>query len=183
MELPKMEKAKIYDIDSICNKMKKEFGSITRGEEEIHGMQLFVLEEVLLKAHLKNPAINSRRAKEAIRICLLKVKGYLNSFQYDFQGIVDEDSLIIADSLSKTFIPFENEELYEAIKDSTNLECLSELKNYFIEPVQCLIRINSSIDFWEKSGGLTGYFNFLSVQILDQIDINSDKVNFAILSP
>ena len=110
-----IQKAKLYTLESITNKMKKEFGSISKGQEVDKFMQLFVMEEVLLKAYLKNSKINSRRAKEAINICLLKVKGYLNDIEYDFTGIVDHLSLDIADRLSQTFIHFENNELFTAL--------------------------------------------------------------------
>jgi len=176
----KIEKVKAYVLDSIASKMKKDFGSIRKGEEGSYFMQLFVIEEVLLKAYLKNSKINSRRAKEAINVCLLKTKGYINSVEYDFQGLVEEESLSIAESLSKAFIPFDNEELYDVLKDKINFESHDEIKKYFQEPIQCLIRIYDSIEYWEKSAGLHGYFEFLKEQILDQIDINSDKVNFVV---
>ncbi len=180
MQIIKIEKVNSYMIESINRKMKKEFGSITKGEEEEHFMQLFVMEEVLLKAYLKNPKINSRRAKEAINICLLKAKGYIASVKYDFKGLVHEDSLAISEKLSKTFIPFENEDLNVVLKDIYDLSLPDELKKYFIEPIQCLIRIHDSVEYWEKSSGLQGYFEFLKGQFLSKIDVKSDKVNFAI---
>ena len=79
-----VQKAKMYELENITGKMKKDFGSIARGDENELFMQLFVMEEVLLKAYLRNSKINSRRAKEAINVCLLKTKGYLNNIEYDF---------------------------------------------------------------------------------------------------
>lgn len=180
MNFIKTEAIKPYILESITAKMKKEFGSISKGEEDFYWMQLFVLEETLLKFYLKNPNINSRRAKEAINICLLKIKGYINSIEYDYKGLVDTDSVSLADKLSKSFIPFENEELYNVLKASYNFESMESLKSYFLDQVKCLIRIYESVEFWEKQAGLNGYFEFLKTQILNKIDLNNDKVNFAV---
>lgn len=175
-----VQKAKLYDLESITGKMKREFGSIARGDENKLFMQLFVIEEVLLKAYLRNPKTNSRRAKEAINVCLLRTKGYLNNKEYDFSGMLDQASLEIADKLSMTFIPFENKELYEVLKENFDLNSMDFLKRYFKEPIQCLIRIYASVEFWEKASGPQGYFEFLKEHILSQIDVESDKVNYAV---
>ena len=94
--------------------------------------------------------------------------------------MVDQTSLEIADKLSMTFIPFENNELYEVLKENYDLKSVDSLKRYFKEPIQCLIRIYASVEYWEKASGLQGYFQFLKEHILSQIDVESDKVNYAV---
>ena len=169
----KNEKVKPYTLERISSKMKKEFGSIPKGDEQSRVLELMVMEKVLLNAYLNNPEVNSRRAKEAISICLLKANGYINSVTYDFQGVVHKDAASIAEILSKTFIPYENEELFVALKDTYDFESSDELKKYFKAPIQCLIRIYESVEFWEKNSGVYGYFEFIKTQLLSQIDEKS----------
>ncbi|MHB8124906.1 MAG: hypothetical protein ACYDEJ_04550 [Desulfitobacteriaceae bacterium] len=173
-------KIKSYALQTIVGKMKKEFGGIPKSQEEEFFDLLFVMEEVLLKAYLNNPNINSRRAKEAINICLLKAKGYINDVEYDFSGLVEQESIEIADRLSKTFIPFENEELQAVINNKYNLESGDDLREYFKDPINSLIRIFESVEYWEKGHGILGYFEFIKGHMLKLIDVDSDKVHFSV---
>ena len=50
--------------------MEKQFGKISKGDEERHAMMLFPMEENLLKINRKYSSSNSRRLREAIFIAL-----------------------------------------------------------------------------------------------------------------
>jgi hypothetical protein len=169
-----------YIIDSICNKMKKEFGSISKGSEGEYVFEMFAIEEILLKEHLKNPDLNCRQGKEILSVCLLKVKEYLEDIEYDFGKNIDDIVLELANKVSQTFIPFENEKLKNAIEGLIEIDSKAKLKEYFTIPIKCIIRIYSSIELWEKERGRYGYYEFLKENILDSIDVNSEEVHFAV---
>ncbi len=53
------------------------------------------------------------------------------------------------------------------------------LREYYKEPVMCLLRIKDSVDTWEKRGGPNGYFDFKEQYTGTQI--NDDKMNFSVM--
>lgn len=62
--------------------MGKVFGTIKTGETEKYALIMFSMEGNLLKLHRMDPARNARKTLESIRMCLLKVDGYIRGVEY-----------------------------------------------------------------------------------------------------
>jgi len=176
------KKVKLYDFETITNRMKKDYGYMKKGTEELYAMLLFPKEEVLLKAYLKNENLNNYKAKEAINSCLFKTKGYIDKINYDCSKFMEPESIELSNNLAKTFIPFENEDIYDMLKDEYDFDSSDVLKNYFEDHIKSLVRIYESVIFWDKSLGSKGYFNFIKDTLPNQIDTKYDRVNFLLKS-
>lgn len=163
--------------------MEKEFGKIKSGNEEAHAMMLFPIEGNALKSHRKYPSSNSRRLREAIALALFKIKGYYTNTSFDTDKFRDENNERLEYALLMAFDPFTNSKIQEIIKSENKLDLnnLTELYNYYKEPVLCLLRIKESIDIWEKRKGSDGYFNFIEEHMGCEID--DDEFQYSILMP
>ena len=120
--------------------MVQRFGSIKKGEEDSHFPLMFPMESNLLKLHREDEKRDSRRAIEAIHICLLTIDGYLTDTEYDLEPFISEENQALAEGLLMSFDPFSNEE---------------------IRTVKCLLRIERSIEMWLKARGTDGYFQYI----------------------
>jgi hypothetical protein len=167
-----------YNFEKNLSRMKSDFGSIQRGQEDEYTFELFTMEETLLKFHKKNPNINGNHALNAIRICLLKANGYLNDITFEYSSLVDPVTLELGNRLAQTFIPFENKNMLAVIEKTFDIQSKEGLGDFFSTPIKCLIRIASSVEFWEKQRGTGGYFKFLYEQIAPTINFEDDEVNF-----
>ncbi len=165
-----------YQFEKIYAEMGKEFGVIRKGREEEYAMQLFPMESNALKIHRINPRANSRRMKEAIALALFDVKGRCENITYDVDKFRDEDNGCLEKALLMAFDPFENEEIKACLGEQ--LETM-KLREYYREPVMCLLRIKDSIDTWEKNVGVDGYFKFIENHMGSQIE-HDTKMNFAV---
>ncbi len=163
------KKIKRYDFDKISSRMAQRFGSIKKGEEEEHAFTMFPMESNLLKLHRENEKRDSRRAIEAIHICLLTIDGYLSDTEYDMSLFLSEENQALAKGFLMSFDPFTNDEIREVLGESCQLDDVENLESYFEEPVKCLLRIEKSIEMWIKARGTNGYFQYIEDLMGDTI--------------
>ena len=159
--------------------MAKDFGIIPKGDEELYSVLLHPMEGNLLKLHRNNPNRNGRHAVEAIKMCLLKVDGYIRGVDYDFSRFVNDENQAFLNGLLASFDPFTNRQVYDIVNKSNEFDIPEGLEGYFELPIKCLLRIEKSIDLWTGEYGNNGYFQFIEDQIGYLID-KSDKMNFAV---
>ena len=173
---------KLFEFEKIARKMEKQFGKISKGDEESHAMVLFPMEGNLLKINRKYPASNSRRLREAIFITLHQIDSYLTGEKADTGSFENEDNIRLKDALMYVFDPFSNEEVKAILteKSELDLENREQLESYYREPVQCILRILDSVDHWEKRSGSNGYFQFMENWLGEKVP-RDDKLNYAIL--
>ncbi len=173
---------KLFEFEKIARKMEKQFGKISKGDEESHAMVLFPMEGNLLKINRKYPASNSRRLREAIFITLHQIDSYLTGEKADTGSFENEDNIRLKDALMYVFDPFSNEEVKAILteKSELDLEDREQLESYYREPVQCILRILDSVDHWEKRSGSNGYFQFMENWLGEKVP-RDDKLNYAIL--
>lgn len=164
-----MKKIKRYDFDRISGRMAQRFGSIKKGEEESHMPFMFPMESNLLKLHREDKKRDSRRAIEAIHICLLTIDGYLTDTEYDMSAFLSEENQALAKGLLMSFDPFTNEEIRDVLGEGCQLDVDETLEAYFEEPVKCLIRIEKSIEMWLRARGADGYFQYIEDLMGDTI--------------
>ncbi len=168
-----------YMFDRISSRMAKEFGTIKTGHEEEYAFMLYPMEGNLLKLHRMDPLRNGRRAIEAIRMCLLKVDGYINGIEYEFDNFINDENKGFLEGLLASFDPFTNEMIHNTVKEIRDLKSSDELKIYFELPVKCLLRVEKSVELWTKNLGVNGYFMFIEKQIGQQVK-HDEKMNFTI---
>lgn len=173
---------RLFEFEKIARKMEKQFGKISKGDEESHAMVLFPMEGNLLKINRKYPASNSRRLREAIFITLHQIDSYLTGEKADTGSFENEDNIRLKDALMYVFDPFSNEEVKAILteKSELDLEDREQLEPYYREPVQCILRILDSVDHWEKRSGSNGYFQFMENWLGEKVP-RDDKLNYAIL--
>ena len=173
---------KLFEFEKIARKMEKQFGKISKGDEESHAMVVFPMEGNLLKINRKYPASNSRRLREAIFITLHQIDSYLTGEKADTGSFENEDNIRLKDALMYVFDPFSNEEVKAILteKSELDLEDREQLESYYREPVQCILRILDSVDHWEKRSGSNGYFQFMENWLGEKVP-RDDKLNYAIL--
>jgi len=177
----KTEKVNSYKFHQVASVMKKEFGSIRKGEEDDCLFDLLPIEEAILKFSM-NPAhkgINDARVMEAIKLCLFRIRGYLAGVSYDCGKLVEPKSVELADYLSKTFDPFLVEEIRAIASEHYGIEKNEGLRSFFEIPVKCLLRILDSVEDWSRMG-VRGYLEFIMNTIGSQIDLDDEKVRFYI---
>ncbi len=158
-----------YNFDRISSRMSQKFGTIKKGDEEDHALLLFPMESNMLKLHRENEKRDSRRAIEAIHICLLAIDGYLTDTEYDLGTLLSEENEALAKGLLMSFDPFTNEEVREVLGENYDLDSKEDLESYFQEPVKCLLRLEKSIVTWSKARGNDGYFNYVEDLMGDSI--------------
>ena len=77
-----------YQFEKIYSQMEKEFGTIERGDEDLHTMMFYPLESNLLKTHRQYPSSNSRRLREAIGLVFYDIKSRYTGEQYDLDNMI-----------------------------------------------------------------------------------------------
>ena len=171
----------LYQFEKIYSDMQKEFGKIKSCDEETYAMMFLPMEGNALKIHRKYPSSNSRRLREAIALALFKIKGYCTATSYNTDKFRDENNERLEHALLMAFDPFTNSKIKEIIESENKLDLnnLTELHNYYKEPVICLLRIKESIDTWEKRNGSDGYFNFIEGYMGHEI--KGDELKYSIL--
>lgn len=168
-----------YKLEKISSRMAKEFVTIKRGDEELYSFMLHPMEGNLLKLHRKDPARNGRRAIEAIRMCLLKIDGYINGIDYDFSRFITDENKPLLEGLLMSFDPFTNGEVSGVASRTYDLNSSEGLRSYFETPVKCLLRIEKSIELWTGELGANGYFNFIEDQIGHLVE-KDEKMNYTV---
>ena len=166
-----------YQFERIYSQMEKEFGKIRKGEEDAYAMLLFPMESNALKIRRANPKSNSRRLREAIGLVLFDIKSRYTGEAYDVEAFRDEDNRKLEEALLMAFDPFTNDEIKSIPGMPTEP---AELREYYKEPIMCLLRIRDSIDRWEKQAGADGYFTFIEEYMGSQI--SGDEMKFSVLA-
>jgi hypothetical protein len=169
-----------YKLDRISSRMAKEFGTIKRGDEELYTFMLHPMEGNLLKLHRQVSSRNGRRVIEAIRMCLLKVDGYINGVEYDFGQFITDENRAFMEGLLASFDPFTNQEISNIAERTYDLNSSDDLKKYFETPVKCLLRIEKSVELWTEELGVNGFFVFIEDQI-GQLVEKDEKMNYTIM--
>jgi len=161
-----------YKFDKIASTMQKKFGNLTEGEEDRYNYELCTIEIHILQQHMDKQLVD-RHVSEALKLVLFKVEGYLNNEEYEFENLLDRESVELSEVIAKVFIPFEEKTLKAELSkkyDLDNKECLCEL---FELPVKCTLKILKSAERWRKWNGSNGYLNFIKEMlnpILEQMD-------------
>ena len=169
-----------YHFDRISSRMSQRFGSIKKGEEDSHMPYMLPMETNLLKLHRENGKRDSRRAIEAIHICLLTIDGYLADLEYDLEPFISEENQALAEGLLMSFDPFTNGVIKKALGDGVRLDSEEHLEAYYAEPVKCLIRIEKSIEMWLKARGTDGYFQYIEDLMGDAVKTDT-RMEYAVL--
>jgi hypothetical protein len=169
---------KPYDLKRITSRMAQKFGRIYKGQEESYAMLLHSMESNMLKARTNLPDMTGNDAKEAVSISLFKIKGYLNNEVYDLDEYINDNTSALVHALMSSFDPFTNPSINGILSPIKDLEDLQFLRNYFSEPIMCLVRIDNSIDLWTKVNGKFGYFEFIENQLAGSFD--KDQMSFSV---
>ena len=111
-----------YQFEKIYSQMEKEFGTIERGDEDLHTMMFYPLESNLLKTHRQYPSSNSRRLREAIGLVFYDIKSRYTGEQYDLDNIRDKDNARLEFALLMAFDPFTNEELRATLTSELHMD-------------------------------------------------------------
>lgn len=170
-----------YQFEKIYSLMEKEFGKIRTGQEEDYNMLFFPMESNLLKIHRKYPASNSRRLREAIALVLFDIKSRYTGEEFRLDNFRDENNARLEQALLMAFDPFTNDEIRPVVTEKLqiDLEDRAAVRDYYTEPVVCILRIKDSVDAWEKRMGPNGYFEMLEGMI--GIHISGDGMSFSVL--
>lgn len=166
-----------YQFERIYSQMEKEFGKVKKGEEESRAMMLFPMESNALKIHRLQPKANSRRMREAIALVLFDIKGNYEGKPYDTENLRDEGNRALEKALLMAFDPFTNDEIRELMKDDLKT---MDLREYYREPIRCLLRIKDAVDLLEKNAGADGYFEFIESHMGSEIE-HDEQMHFSIL--
>jgi len=152
-------------FERIFTSMAREFGTIRKGDEDAHMEQLYPLEANVLRVHRSDPLCNSRRLREAIALVLYDLRDRLSGQVTDVGRFRNDGTAPLEKALLMGFDPFTNEKITgrRGPLNKRKLDAMSseELKDYYTEPVKCLLRIKDSVDVWEKRYGSDGYFIYL----------------------
>ena len=167
------QKITFRELDIITSKMQREFGQIRKGSENDYMALLLPMESNLLRTSRSISCTNGRRAAEAVQICLLKVKERLDQTMYDYSSIITNESASFTQALLMSFDPFANPAIHNIIKKNYDLSSKDGARTYYATPIKCLLKIKSSIDFWTKEYGASGYFDFIDGQFGFQVRNNA----------
>ena len=154
-----VKKLNNYDIKIIISRAKKEFGFIPRGEEELYNPQLDYLEHFIYDIY-KEISISDNELQEVIALIIYDVKGLIENKIYDYENIVNSNQITFAKRLQMLFNPILNKDI------KINKNAKNNLKEIFILPIMCLLRIYDSIDFWRNRYGKNGYYRMLEEMVL-----------------
>jgi len=174
------KKVSFRELEIIVSKMQREFGQIRNGSEGEYTFLLLPMESNLLRVSRQMRMANGRRALEAVHICLLTIKGYLEQTQFDYSDIAAEESAGFVKALLHSFDPFTNNDIRKIANKKYDLSSPDDLHTFFTTPVKCLLKIGKSIDFWTREYGASGYFDFIDGQFGAQIKNNS-KMDFSVV--
>ena len=161
-----------YKFDKIVLKMQKKFGTITEREEDKFNYELCTLEIHILQQHMEKQ-LKDRQVIEALKLVLFKVEGYINDEKYEFEQLIDRESMELAEIIAKLFIPFEDKILEAELIKIYDLCSEADLVKLFELPVKCILKIVKSVERWSKWNGSNGYLIFINDQfgtLLNQMD-------------
>ena len=169
-------------FERITTNMVRSFGKIEKGKEDNFALQLASIEGNLLKMHRTIKTNNGRRVLEAIRICLFIIDGYINGWEYDLGKYKTPDNELLVEAILMAFDPFTNEEVKVALNNHYDWHSPVDLRDYFTSPIQCLLRIEESVQLWTKENGADGYFNFIE-EFMGHMVPHDEQMNFTVKLP
>ena len=150
-----------YQFEAIVRRMKRKFGEVKKGTEGGNAL-LNAMETRVRQVNKEYPDCNSLALRNALILLLYRIEEFLEARKIDVSAFEDEQSLKLRDAILPLFDPFVQgypdskiERIVKAFEDPAVRE------EYMSEPVRCIERLISSINFWCKSRGSDGYFTFL----------------------
>lgn len=164
-------------FERITTNMARTFGKVKKGKEADYALELASIEGNLLKMYRMNKTNNGRRVLEAIRICLFIIDGYLNDWEYDLSKYRTPENESLVKAVLMAFDPFTNEAVKEALSNEYDWHSPDDLRKYFTPPIQCLLRIEESVELWTKRNGADGYFIFTE-EFMGHMVPFDDQMNF-----
>ena len=150
---------KEYDMKRVISRAKKEFGIIIRGHEEEYNPQLNNLEHVIYKTY-KKITISDRELQQCIEMIIYDLKSIIDNIDYNYKDIRDKKLIDFSKELEKYFNPLINKDI------KIDEDSYKDIKEIFILPIKCLLRIYDSIDFWNKRYGNNGYYKMLKEYVI-----------------
>ena len=143
----------------VISRARKDFGFIVKGTENDYNPQLDYIEHKIYEVYKEIP-ISDHSLQKVIEIFIYDLKGIIENKTYDYNDIATSDEIKFSKELEMLFNPFLNEKII--INDSAK----ENIKDLFIFPIKCLLRIHDSIDFWHNVYGINGYYKMLEEMVL-----------------
>lgn len=159
-----------HNIRRVFQRLLEIYQPMKRGEEEQYIDFFLAMEGNMLKTAQKDGNCNSRRAREAVDICLASINGYLNQIDYNYSSLSNPANLALVKALQMAYDPLVNPELAAAIDKKWDLNDLVFQKRLFAIPFKCLHRLRDSIDSWMEMGGSNGYIQMIEREFGPHID-------------
>ena len=155
-----------YQFEQIARKLQKEHGKISKGETEEYAMLLLPLEGNALKIHRKHPEANDLRMLEAINLAMHRINGRITGEMPNLSAFESPTNILLQNALLMAMDPFTNDEIHGVLTHDNpqQLEDRLFLKNYYHLPILCLMRIQESVQLWNRNGS-NGYFTFIESSI------------------
>jgi hypothetical protein len=153
-----------HNLRRVFEGLLKIYAPMQRGQEETFNGFFQCLDANMLKIVRTDPNANSRRAREAVDLCLASINGYLNQLDYDMSALSNPGNLALMHAMQMAYDPIVNPELSQ-LKELGNLNERSNLIQQFEVPFKCLYRLRESIDFWIERQGANGYFQMVEDEI------------------
>ena len=98
----------LHEFGKIIKKMTNEFGTFEEVEED-NVMVLYTIESNLLKTNRRTGINNSRRASEAVKICLFNINGYIEDCKYNTNKFSSPETNEYVAAIQHAFDPIANE--------------------------------------------------------------------------
>jgi hypothetical protein len=156
-------KVTAHNLRRVFQRLLEIYEPLRRGEEDRFNSFFHCVDSNMLKLHRKNGLLNSRRAREAVDLCLVKLDGYLNDIDYDVSELTNPQNIALARAIQMAYDPFVNPEMGAIIGEKLSDPAIK--RRFFEVPFQCLYRLRDSIDFWIQRDGSDGYFNMVKDEI------------------
>lgn len=152
-----------YHLDRIASRLKKEFGEITVGQEDVYLDGLEVYENNLL-CLAQRYELNSRDLKKIVEIWMYMLYGSYHGNAYDFSYVAEEDTIGMARIMDRNSNALHNEEVLENARSKypdVDFDKKENLYDTLVMGLLILEKIHSSMQFWEKEFGSNGYLTYL----------------------
>ena len=84
-----------HNIRRVFQRLMEVYTPLKRGQEDAYSPHFLSIESNMLKMHRRDSSLNSRRAKEAVDLCLVSINGYLSDLEYDCSAIANPANLAL----------------------------------------------------------------------------------------
>ena len=163
-----------HNLRRVFQRLLEIYEPMKRGEEDNYTEFFLSLESNMLNVARKDSNCNSRRAREAVDICLATINGYLNQIEYDYSSLSNPANLAMVKALQMAYDPLVNEELAAVVDKKWDLNDRAFQKRLFAIPFKCLYRLRDSIDSWMQMGGSNGYLQMVEREFGPHISRNQE---------